>query len=120
VVGADRCGVAVGQRRFELQTEVDFVCVHLCLSVWVGWVGQLRSPCCWRVSHEALPQREHPADKACFSQSFRMFSGTPTNATHGPVWRAQHACPRGRTSKENATVGPVFATVRSLEEGSLV
>ena len=119
VVGSDRCGVAVWQGGLEFDSESDLVCVHLRLSVWVGWVCRLRSPLRSRVTHSALRFGTHPADKACFSQSFCMFSGAPTNATVGPVWGAKRMCPRGRTSKQVAPVGHVLATVRSLYEGSL-
>ena len=85
VVGSDRCGVAVWQGGLEFDSESDLVCVHLCLSVWVGWVCRLRSPLRSRVTHSALRFETHPADKACFSQSFCMFSGAPTNATVGHV-----------------------------------
>jgi hypothetical protein len=119
VVGSDRCGVAVWQGGLEFDSESDLVCVHLCLSVWVGWVGRLQSPLRLRVTHSALRFETHPADKACFSQSFCMFSDGPTNATVGDVWGAKRMCPRSRTSKQVAPVGPVLAKNRNLYEGSL-
>jgi hypothetical protein len=119
VVGSDGCGVAVWQGGLEFDSEGDLVCVHLCLSVWVGWVCRLRSRLRSRVTHEALRFGTHPAEKACFPQSFRMFFGRPTNATVGPVWGAKTMCPRGRTRKEIATLGHVLATVRNIQEGSL-
>jgi hypothetical protein len=119
VVGSDRCGVAVWQGGLEFDSESNLVSVHLRLSVWVGLVCSLQSPLRLRVTHSALRFETHPADKACFSQSFCMFSGVPTNATVGPVWGAKHMCPRGRTSKQVAPVGHVLATVRNVYEGSL-
>jgi hypothetical protein len=119
VVGSDRCGVAVWQGGLEFDSESDLVCVHLRLSVWVGWVWRLRSPLRWRVTHSALRFETHPADKACFPQSFCMFSSVPTNATVGPLWGAKSMCPRGRISKQNPPVGHMLATVRNVYEGSL-
>jgi hypothetical protein len=119
VVGSDRCGVAVWQGGLEFDSESDLVCVHLCLSVWVGWVCRLQSPLRLRVTHSALRFETHPADKACFSQSFCMFSGVPANATVGPVWGAKCMYQKGRTPKQVAPVGHVLATVRNIYEGSL-
>jgi hypothetical protein len=119
VVGSDRCGVAVWEGGLEFNSEGDLVSVHLCLSVWVGLVCRLQSPLRWRVTHSALRLGINPADKACFPQSFCMFSGGPTNATVCNDTHAKSPCPRGRMSKENTPVGPVWATVPILYEGSL-
>jgi hypothetical protein len=120
VVWSDRCGVAVWQGGLEFDSEGDLVCVHLCLSVWVGWVGRLHSPLRLRVTHSALRFETHPADKACFSQSFCMFSGAPANATVGAKSRAKSRWPRGRMFQTNSPVGPVWATVGAFEEGSRI
>ncbi len=119
VVGSDRCGVAIGQGGLEFDSEGDLVCVHRCLSAGVRFGCRLRSPLRSRVTHEALRFERHPAEKACFSQSFRMFSAAPTNATVGPVWGVRTMCPRGRTCKKLATLGHVLGTVRNIQEGSL-
>jgi hypothetical protein len=119
VVGSDRCGVAIWKGGLEFDSEGDLVSVHLRLSVWVGLVSRLHSPSRLRVTHSALRLGINPADKACFPQSFCMFFGAPTNATVCNNTHAKSPWPRARMRQENTPVGPVWATVPILKEGSL-